>query len=101
MYLHLNKVLVACNKLCLIILENHVYIISIIDLLDQISFSTVILIFISYYNILKSQNGDELLGFYISGQCTLELQELRPRNVHEQKTNYTKEWSEKRQIYGK
>lgn len=101
MYLHLNKVLVACNKLCLIILENHVYIISIIDLLDQISFSTVILIFISYYNILKSQNGDELLVFYISGQYRLELQELRPRNVHEQKTNYTKEWSEKRQIYGK
>ena len=109
MYLHLNKVLVACNKLCLIILENHVYIISIIDLLDQISFSTVrqrsrlinVLIFISYYNILKSQNGDELLVFYISGQYRLELQELRPRNVHEQKTNYTKEWSEKRQIYGK
>ena len=109
MYLHFNKVLVACNKLCLIILENLVYIISIIDLLDQISFSTVrqrsrlinVLIFISYYNILKSQNGDELLVFYISGQYRLELQELRPRNVHEQKTNYTKEWSEKRQIYGK
>ena len=45
--------------------------------------------------------GDELLVFYISGQYILELQELRPRNVHEQKTNYTKDWSEKRQIYGK
>ena len=45
--------------------------------------------------------GDELLVFHISGQYILELQELRPRNVHEQKTNYTKDWSEKRQIYGK
>ena len=47
------------------------------------------------------RTGDEFLVLYISGQYILELQELRPRNVHEQKTNYTKEWSEKRQIYGK
>ena len=45
--------------------------------------------------------GGEFLVLYISGEYILELQELRPRNVHEQKTNYTKEWSEKRQIYGK
>ena len=45
--------------------------------------------------------GDEFLVLYISGQYILELQELRPLNVYEQKTNYTKEWSEKRQIYGK
>ena len=55
----------------------------------------------AFQKLRFGMTGDEFLVLYISGQYILELQELRPLNVYEQKTNYTKEWSEKRQIYGK
>ena len=111
--------------------KHNVYKISIIDWLDHKAFSPVrqrskvyqtvkingvfanyAFSFIQHYyrtinwgcvfrKLRFGRTGDEFLVLYISGQYILELQELRPCNVHEQKTNYTKEWSEKRQIYGK